>query len=43
MFYDGGFYMGGVHGLWWFFLAVLIAVPVYSVWGASRQARRQAA
>ena len=34
MFYDGG-YMVGMHGLWWLFWLVLIAVFLLSGWGRS--------
>lgn len=33
MFYDGGHFIGGMHGLWWIVWVVLIAVLVYAVWG----------
>ena len=33
MFYDGGYYMGGMHGLWWIFWIVLIGVIVFYGWG----------
>ena len=35
MFYDGGYYMGGMHGLWWIFWVVLIGVIVFYGWGRS--------
>ena len=35
MFYDGGYYMGGMHGLWWLFWVVLIGVIVFYGWGRS--------
>ena len=44
MFYDGGYYMGGMHGLWWIFWVVLIGLLVYFVWGrpgAQRRAPRE--
>ena len=32
--YDGGYYMmGGMHGLWWLFWVVLLAVLAFGVWG----------
>jgi len=40
MFYDGGYSMGGMHGLWWFFWLVLIGVLVFYGWG-SPSAKRQ--
>ncbi len=33
MFYDGGYAMGGMHGLWWIFWVVLIGVLVFYGWG----------
>ncbi|MEO8125381.1 MAG: SHOCT domain-containing protein [Burkholderiales bacterium] len=41
MFYDGGYYMGGMHGLWWIFWVVLIVVLVYFGWGRPGEGRRQ--
>ena len=29
MFYDGGYFMGGMHALWWLFWIGLIAVIVF--------------
>ncbi len=40
MFYDGGYYMGGMHGLWWIFWIVLIGVIVFYGWGRSGGRRR---
>ena len=40
MFYDGGYSMGGMHGLWWFFWMVLIGVLVFCGW-SSPSAKRQ--
>ena len=33
MFNGGGYYMGGMHGLWWIFWVVLIGVLVFYSWG----------
>jgi putative membrane protein len=33
MTYDGGYMMGGMHGLWWLFWLVLLAVFVFGGWG----------
>ena len=33
MFYDGAYFMGGMHALWWLFWVVLIAVIVFYGWG----------
>ena len=41
MFYDGGFFMGGMHFLWWIFWPVLIGVIVfYGCARPSEQGRR---
>ena len=29
MFYDGGYFMGGMHGLWWVFWLALIGVLTF--------------
>ena len=29
MFYDGGYFMGGMHALWWLFWLVLIGALFY--------------
>jgi putative membrane protein len=34
--YDGGYMMGGVHGLWWLFWLVLLGVLVFGGWGRTR-------
>lgn len=41
MFYDGGFFMGGMHALWWLFWLVLIGVLLFYVFGRSSGRRRQ--
>lgn len=41
MFYDGGFFMGGMHALWWLFWLVLIGVLLFYVFGRSGGRRRQ--
>jgi len=33
MFYDRGYFMGGMHGLWWIFWVVLIGAIVFAGWG----------
>ncbi len=33
MFYDGGYIMGGMHGLWWIFWIALVGVIVFYGWG----------
>ncbi|WP_240538512.1 SHOCT domain-containing protein [Rhodoferax sp. PAMC 29310] len=40
MFYDNGFFMGGMHGIWWIFWLVLIGVIVFYGWGRSSERRR---
>ena len=40
MFYDGGYQMGGVHGLWWIVLLVVIGLVVFYVWGRPGVRRR---
>lgn len=41
MFSDGGYYMGGMHGLWWLVWIVLIGVLIFSGWGRSGDRRRE--
>jgi putative membrane protein len=41
VFYDGGYFMGGMHGLWWIFWVVLIGVIVFYGWGSPASSRRQ--
>jgi putative membrane protein len=41
MFYNGGFYMGGMHGLWWIFWVILIGVLVFYGWGRSSDPARR--
>ena len=33
MFQDGGYYLGGMHGLWWIFWVVLVVLLVFFAWG----------
>lgn len=33
MFYEGGYFMGGMHWIWWLFCLALIGAVVYYVWG----------
>ncbi len=41
MFYDGSYYMGGMHGLWWIIWMLLIGVLFFTNWGrADGQGRR---
>ena len=39
MTYDGGYMMGGMHGLWWLFWLILLGVFVFS--GLGRSANRR--
>jgi putative membrane protein len=41
MFYDGGFFMGGMHFLWWIFWIALIGVIVFYAWGGPSAPRRR--
>lgn len=40
MFYDGGYTMGGMHGLWWLFWIILLGVLLFYGWGRPSQSRR---
>lgn len=42
MFYDGGFFMGGMHALWWLFWLVLVGVLVFFAWGRPGERHRRA-
>ena len=33
--YDGGYMVGGMHGLWWLFWLVLLAAILFGSWGRS--------
>lgn len=41
MFYDGGYFMGGMHFLWWIFWLALIGVIVFYAWGRPSEQRRR--
>ena len=41
MFYNGGYFMGGMHGLWWIFWVVLIGLLVFYGWGRPSAQRRR--
>ncbi|MEO8125383.1 MAG: SHOCT domain-containing protein [Burkholderiales bacterium] len=42
MYYDGGFGMGGMHGAWWIFGALLIGALLFFAWGRPwERGRRQ--
>lgn len=40
MYYDGGYFMGGMHWLWWIFWLALIGVIVFYGWGRPDEWRR---
>ena len=40
MFYDGGYFMGGMHALWWLFWLVLIGALLFIGFGRSGARRR---
>jgi putative membrane protein len=42
MFYDGNYYMGGMHGFWWIFWALLVGLLVFYGWGRPGNQRRRA-
>lgn len=41
MFHGGGFFMGGMHALWWIFWIVLIGALAYGLSGRRRPDRRR--
>ncbi len=41
MFYEGGYFMGGMHWVWWIFWLVLIGVIVFYGWGRPSEPRRR--
>ena len=40
MYYDGGYFMGGMHWIWWLFWLALIGVIVFYGWGRPDERRR---
>lgn len=40
MYFGNGFYMGGMHGLWWLFWIALIGALAYAAWGRPSKHRR---
>jgi putative membrane protein len=40
MFFDHGYYMGGMHTFWWIFWLILVAVLVFAVWSPQRGSGR---
>lgn len=42
MFYGDGYYMAGMHGLWWLFWLVIVGVLLFYGWGRRGKDRRLA-
>jgi putative membrane protein len=40
MYYEGGYFMGGMHWIWWIFWLALIGVVVFYGWGLPSGQRR---
>ena len=40
MFFDHGYYMGGMHAFWWVFWLILVVVLVVAVWSPQQRAMR---
>ena len=40
MYYDGGYFMGGMHWIWWLFWLALIGFIVFYGWGRPSGQRR---
>lgn len=41
MFAEGGYFMGGMHFLWWIFWLLVVGGIVFYVWGRPREERRR--
>jgi putative membrane protein len=41
MTYNGGYMMGGMHGLWWLFWLVLFGVIIFGRWGRLGERRNR--
>ena len=41
MFYDGRYFMGGMHWFWWIFWLALMGVIVFYGWGRPNEQRRR--
>ena len=39
MFYDGGWFMGGMHFLWWIFWVAIVVGFAWALWGRPGDAR----
>jgi putative membrane protein len=42
MFFDHGYFMGGMHGMWWVFWLVVAVVVAVAIWAPQRQRRSSA-
>lgn len=40
MFYDGGWFMGGMHFLWWIFWIAIVAAFAWTIWSRPGGPRR---
>ena len=40
MFFDHGYYMGGMHTFWWVFWLILLSIAVYAIWSPGQRAQR---
>ena len=40
MFFDHGYYMGGMHTFWWVFWLILLGIAVYAIWSPGQRAQR---
>jgi putative membrane protein len=40
MYFNDGYFMGGMHGFWWIFWVALIGVLVFYQWGRPGERRR---
>ncbi len=39
MFYEGGWFMGGMHFLWWLFWIAIVAAFAWALWGRTGASR----
>ena len=40
MYFDHGYYMGGMHAFWWFFWLILVVVLAIADWSPRQRSRR---
>ncbi|AOW13338.1 hypothetical protein LPB72_09825 [Hydrogenophaga crassostreae] len=40
MYFNDGYFMGGMHGLWWIFWVALVGVIAFYGWGRPSEKRR---